>query len=122
MGYALLSTSSGDVNGAKQVIKQKTSQEAKVDQVPDVKILTTLVKYLWSKDNLEFRLRVLAAVGFLVGAKVCFRLTFPLSGSVLLLWFLRCGFSFLFFYRNIGWFSSQATLLQNNKVHPRHVS
>ncbi|XP_057544726.1 ABC transporter B family member 25, mitochondrial [Amaranthus tricolor] len=70
MGYALLSTSSGDVNGAKQVIKQKTSQEAKVDQVPDVKILTTLVKYLWSKDNLEFRLRVLAAVGFLVGAKV----------------------------------------------------
>ncbi|XP_021751097.1 ABC transporter B family member 25, mitochondrial-like [Chenopodium quinoa] len=69
-GYALLSTSPGDVNGAKQVIKQNISREAKVDQVPDMKMLTTLAKYLWSKDNLEFRLRVIAALGFLVGAKV----------------------------------------------------
>ncbi|XP_021751376.1 ABC transporter B family member 25, mitochondrial-like [Chenopodium quinoa] len=69
-GCALLSTSPGDVNGAKQVIKQNISREAKVDQVPDMKMLTTLAKYLWSKDNLEFRLRVIAALGFLVGAKV----------------------------------------------------
>lgn len=108
-GYALLSTSAGDVNGANQVIKQKTSQEAKVDQIPDVKILTTLVKYLWSKDNLEFRLRVLAAVGFLVGAKVCFHLTFPLFGFVTaalvsLLWF--------FFLKILLGFLPRATLLQ----------
>lgn len=70
-GYALLSTSSGDVNGAKQVVKQNISRDAKVDQIPDMKMLTTLVKYLWSKDNLEFRFRVIAALGFLVGAKVC---------------------------------------------------
>ncbi|KNA16021.1 hypothetical protein SOVF_092970 [Spinacia oleracea] len=69
-GYALLSTSSGDVNGAKQVVKQNISRDAKVDQIPDMKMLTTLVKYLWSKDNLEFRFRVIAALGFLVGAKV----------------------------------------------------
>lgn len=69
-GYALLSTSSGDINGAKQVVKQNISRDAKVDQIPDMKMLTTLAKYLWSKDNLEFRLRVIAALGFLVGAKV----------------------------------------------------
>lgn len=69
-GYALLSTSSGDVNGAKQVIKPNISREAKIDQVPDTKILTTLAKYLWSRDNFEFRIRVVAALGFLVGAKV----------------------------------------------------
>lgn len=35
-----------------------------------MKILRTLASYLWMKDNLEFRLRVVAALGFLVGAKV----------------------------------------------------
>ncbi|XP_050215459.1 ABC transporter B family member 25, mitochondrial [Mercurialis annua] len=39
-------------------------------QVADVKILQTLASYLWMKDNYEFRLRVIAALGFLVGAKV----------------------------------------------------
>ncbi|KAF5751298.1 ABC transporter B family member 25 mitochondrial [Tripterygium wilfordii] len=39
-------------------------------QVTDMKILRTLGSYLWMKDNLEFRFRVIAALGFLVGAKV----------------------------------------------------
>ncbi|KAL6957440.1 ABC transporter B member 25 [Sarracenia purpurea var. burkii] len=43
---------------------------ASVTQVADTKILSTLVKYLWMKDNFEFRLRVIAALGFLVGSKV----------------------------------------------------
>jgi len=72
-GYALFSTASGNVNESKQLIKQKTSQDIKGDRAADMKILTTLAKYLWLKDNLEFRLRVVAALGFLVGAKVYFR-------------------------------------------------
>ncbi|KAJ8452140.1 hypothetical protein Cgig2_016721 [Carnegiea gigantea] len=71
-GYALFSTASGNVNESKQLIKQKTSQDIKGDRAADMKILTTLAKYLWLKDNLEFRLRVVAALGFLVGAKVPF--------------------------------------------------
>lgn len=39
-------------------------------QVADTKILRTLATYLWIKGNMEFRLRVIAALGFLVGAKV----------------------------------------------------
>ncbi|KAJ0076101.1 hypothetical protein Patl1_35077 [Pistacia atlantica] len=35
-----------------------------------MKILRTLASYLWMKDNVEFRLRVITALGFLVGAKV----------------------------------------------------
>ncbi|XP_017983673.1 PREDICTED: ABC transporter B family member 25, mitochondrial isoform X2 [Theobroma cacao] len=35
-----------------------------------MKILRTLAGYLWMKDNLEFRLRVMTALGFLVGAKL----------------------------------------------------
>ena len=73
-GYALYSTSTGNEvvkQGANQgqtttVAKERNSGE----QVADTKILSTLVKYLWMKDNLEFRLRVIAALGFLVGAKV----------------------------------------------------
>ncbi|KAI4307761.1 hypothetical protein L6164_030910 [Bauhinia variegata] len=40
------------------------------EQVADTKILRTLASYLWMKDNFEFRFRVIAALGFLVGAKV----------------------------------------------------
>ncbi|GFZ13392.1 ABC transporter of the mitochondrion 3 [Actinidia rufa] len=62
-GYALYSTSTGNEvvkQGANQgqaaiVAKERNSGE----QVADTKILSTLVKYLWMKDNLEFRLRVL---------------------------------------------------------------
>lgn len=39
-------------------------------QVADTKILRTLASYLWMKDNSEFRVRVVMALGFLVGAKV----------------------------------------------------
>lgn len=34
------------------------------------KIIATLAKYLWMKDNSEFRIRVVAALGLLIGAKV----------------------------------------------------
>ncbi|CAN0876869.1 ABC transporter B family member 25, mitochondrial [Linum grandiflorum] len=56
---------SRDVNGS-PVASPKSQEE----QVADTKILRTLVSYLWMKDNFEFRLRVIAALGFLVGAKV----------------------------------------------------
>ncbi|XP_010547390.1 PREDICTED: ABC transporter B family member 25, mitochondrial [Tarenaya hassleriana] len=36
----------------------------------DMKILRTLASYLWMRDNLEFRFRVIAALAFLVGAKL----------------------------------------------------
>ncbi|KAL9382830.1 hypothetical protein Peur_025865 [Populus x canadensis] len=39
-------------------------------QLADMKILRTLASYLWMKDNPEFRLRVLLALGFLLVAKV----------------------------------------------------
>ncbi|XP_022859196.1 ABC transporter B family member 25, mitochondrial isoform X5 [Olea europaea var. sylvestris] len=44
--------------------------DASRDQLPDTKIIAILAKYIWTKDNLEFRLRVIAALGLLVGAKV----------------------------------------------------
>lgn len=71
-GYASLSTSSGDdANGTKQNKKrEETNLVKKEEQINNAKILSTLVKYLWLKDNTEFRLRVLTAMGFLVGAKV----------------------------------------------------
>lgn len=68
-GFALLSTTTGsDVNGTKNapITKGGASQE----QVNNTKILTTLAKSLWMKDNVEFRLRVITALGFLIGAKV----------------------------------------------------
>jgi ATP-binding cassette subfamily B (MDR/TAP) protein 7 len=40
------------------------------NEVADTKIFRTLASYLWMKDNLEFRLRVVTALAFLVGAKV----------------------------------------------------
>lgn len=38
--------------------------------VADIRILRTLAKYLWLKDNPEFRTRILVALGLLVGGKV----------------------------------------------------
>lgn len=66
-GQALFSTSSKDVtpNKTAKVIKKVANEQA-----ADMKILRTLAKYLWLKDNLEFRLRVILAMGFLIGAKV----------------------------------------------------
>ncbi|KAL9261405.1 ABC transporter B family member 25-like protein [Drosera capensis] len=70
-GYAFLSTSAGNVSEPKQDIKKNvTNPDIKGNQVADTKILSTIAKYLWLKDNLEFRLRVLTALGFLIGAKV----------------------------------------------------
>ncbi|GAV58593.1 ABC_tran domain-containing protein/ABC_membrane domain-containing protein [Cephalotus follicularis] len=48
----------------------KSTSPATAKQVVDTKIIRTLASYLWMKDNLEFRLRVLTALAFLVGAKV----------------------------------------------------
>lgn len=75
-GYSLLSTSTGsDLVGKNQDTKQRGKATAvkkgdPEEHVADTKILRTLVKYLWMKDNPEFRWRVIAALGFLVGGKV----------------------------------------------------
>ncbi|KAI3410826.1 uncharacterized protein J3R85_018434 [Psidium guajava] len=70
-GRALYSTSTsqpGKVSTQNQ--PTPTPANKNENQVADMKILRTLASYLWMKDNLEFRLRVVAALGFLVGAKV----------------------------------------------------
>ncbi|KAK2980408.1 hypothetical protein RJ640_025254, partial [Escallonia rubra] len=75
-GYAMVSTStSEDATGTKKPAKQDqttavTKGEDAEEQVSNATILRTLAKYLWMRDNLEFRFRVLAALGFLIGAKV----------------------------------------------------
>ncbi|KAJ9698927.1 hypothetical protein PVL29_007814 [Vitis rotundifolia] len=70
-GYALFSTSTaGDVTATKQVGKKNQTEVVSDEHAADMKILRTLAKYLWSKDNPEFRFRVIMALGFLVGAKV----------------------------------------------------
>ncbi|CAI9107189.1 OLC1v1006492C1 [Oldenlandia corymbosa var. corymbosa] len=59
-----------DEDEGKKPAEKKQVATVSADQIPDAKIMQTLAKYLWLKDNHEFRLRVLAALGFLVGAKV----------------------------------------------------
>lgn len=82
-GHAFFSSSTGDDASSKQQQQQqqditKKSSSSSLEQqqqqqhVADVKILRTLAKYLWLKDNLEFRFRVVTALGFLIGAKVPF--------------------------------------------------
>ncbi|XP_061347450.1 ABC transporter B family member 25, mitochondrial isoform X2 [Gastrolobium bilobum] len=70
-GRALFSTSTKTDDGTQ---KQKTAstiaKSPPGEQVADMKILRTLASYLWMRDNLEFRFRVFAALGLLVGAKV----------------------------------------------------
>ncbi|GER35465.1 iron-sulfur clusters transporter atm1 [Striga asiatica] len=68
-GHTLFST---DANGAPKQEPAKLVKKAVSTQGPvaDTKIIGTLAKYLWMKDNLEFRLRVIAALGLLIGAKV----------------------------------------------------
>ncbi|CAI8585996.1 unnamed protein product [Vicia faba] len=70
-GRALFSTSAKTDDGSQN---QKNSTVAKLPppggQVADIKILRVLASYLWMKDNLEFRFRVVAALFLLVGAKV----------------------------------------------------
>ncbi|GMN23254.1 hypothetical protein TIFTF001_000044 [Ficus carica] len=75
-GSSLFSTSSGDNSDYKDNGKKQSKDSSVVrkgpqdEQVADIKILRTLAGYLWMKDNPEFRWRVVAALGFLVGAKV----------------------------------------------------
>ncbi|MQL90924.1 hypothetical protein Taro_023540 [Colocasia esculenta] len=71
------STSASDMAGSKPVgatekqVKKDIVKKGKADgEIPDSKILYSLVKYLWLKDSLEFRLRVVMALLLLVGAKV----------------------------------------------------
>ncbi|KAK1412706.1 hypothetical protein QVD17_34169 [Tagetes erecta] len=68
-GFASLTTSSG-AQGIKNDKKDEKNLVTKGEEISNTKILGTLAKYLWMKDNMEFRFRVLAALGFLVGAKV----------------------------------------------------
>lgn len=48
----------------------KLVRSASQDRVADMNILRTLATYIWVKDNFEFRLRIITALAFLVGAKV----------------------------------------------------
>ncbi|KAL6584381.1 ABC transporter B member 25 [Orobanche minor] len=43
---------------------------ASEERIANTKIIATIARYLWMKDNFEFRLRVAAALGLLIGAKV----------------------------------------------------
>lgn len=75
-GNALFSTSAGDMStkpaggAGKQPKSDIARKESPDEQIADTKILRTLAKYLWLKDNAEFRFRVVMALGLLVGAKV----------------------------------------------------
>ncbi|EEF29455.1 ABC transporter B family member 25, mitochondrial isoform X2 [Ricinus communis] len=66
--FSSSSSSNSDLKNAKPLVGTAKLSEDK--QVADMKILRTLASYLWMKDNLEFRLRVITALAFLVGAKV----------------------------------------------------
>ncbi|PKU76101.1 ABC transporter B family member 25, mitochondrial [Dendrobium catenatum] len=75
--HALFSTSAGDVAAKgpaggtkKEVQNDKIRNESTDDRIADMQILRTLMRYLWLKDNFEFRLRVMVALSLLVGAKV----------------------------------------------------
>ncbi|CAM8984046.1 unnamed protein product [Rhodiola kirilowii] len=72
--HAFLSTSAngGSVPKNPVLLKEIASDLPKPskEQISNTQILRTLAKYLWLKDNFEFRLRVGIALGFLVGAKV----------------------------------------------------
>ncbi|KAK4419793.1 ABC transporter B family member 25 [Sesamum alatum] len=68
-GHALFSTEAKPATKQEQTTTLKRIG-ASGEQVPDTKIIGTLAKYLWMKDNVEFRLRVIAALGLLIGAKV----------------------------------------------------
>lgn len=68
-GNALFSTSAGPApEQEKKPALTKTG--APGENADQTKIIATLAKYLWMKDNYEFRLRVVAALGLLIGAKV----------------------------------------------------
>ncbi|TYJ41628.1 hypothetical protein E1A91_A03G035800v1 [Gossypium mustelinum] len=65
-----LSFSSSTSSNNDDKLQNKASSGTEKRQAADVQILRTLAGYLWMKGNLEFRLRVMTALGFLVGAKL----------------------------------------------------
>ncbi|KAA3456549.1 ABC transporter B family member 25 [Gossypium australe] len=65
-----LSFSSSTSSNNDDKFQNKASSGTEKRQAADVQILRTLAGYLWMKGNLEFRLRVMTALGFLVGAKL----------------------------------------------------
>ncbi|XP_034908355.1 ABC transporter B family member 25, mitochondrial isoform X1 [Populus alba] len=77
-GHAFFSTSAPKDKDDDAANKASSSSSIKTpaiadksdQQLADMKILRTLASYLWIKDNPEFRLRVLLALGFLLVAKV----------------------------------------------------
>ncbi|CAH9074129.1 unnamed protein product [Cuscuta epithymum] len=73
-GYAMFSTDGGGLGKKIPVKLEQSGTFVKgVDsnkQITDTKMIGTLVESMWMKDNLEFRLRVVAALCFLVGGKV----------------------------------------------------
>ncbi|KAI3991272.1 hypothetical protein MKX01_034591 [Papaver californicum] len=71
-GYALFSASAGDTSNGKPVEKKIETKivQKENEQAADMRILKTLAKYLWLKDNYEFKLRVVLALGLLIGSKV----------------------------------------------------
>lgn len=64
-GYAMFSTEAAP--GPKQEKKTSLTENGASGET---KIIATLAKYLWMKDNFEFRFRVIAALGLLISAKV----------------------------------------------------
>ena len=68
-GRALFSTSTKTDDGsqsqkaAASTIGKSSPPPPPGGQAADVKILGTLASYLWMKDNLEFRVRIVAALG-----------------------------------------------------------
>ncbi|KAF1863647.1 hypothetical protein Lal_00030717 [Lupinus albus] len=73
-GRASFSTSTKTNDGAasKKTSASTIAKSPPGENVADIKILRTLASYIWMKDNPEFRFRVVAALSFLVGAKVPF--------------------------------------------------
>lgn len=73
---SFFATSAADISSAKPVEGSSTQNHKVVkkgsadEEITDVKIMRSLVQHLWLKDNLEFRMRVVLALGLLVGAKV----------------------------------------------------
>ncbi|XP_078445574.1 ABC transporter B family member 25, mitochondrial-like [Wolffia australiana] len=67
------STSAGSLEGKKsdgKTVKPVENPKSDDDKVADMMIFRTLAKYLWAKDNLEYRLRFVSALVLLAGAKV----------------------------------------------------
>ncbi|KAL1558746.1 ABC transporter B member 25 [Salvia divinorum] len=64
-GYALFST-----EAAPESKQERKTPLTKSGASGETKIIATLAKYLWMKDNFEFRFRVIAALGLLISAKV----------------------------------------------------